>query len=168
MSEAAVARANQIPEGDLYGCALCGKTIGSAEQLAYHKKYAHKDDAIILKEVRPEPRFSAVAVGPKATKISTAIQTLVRRHGNLCHWCKTPVSMNVPAEHPLAPTREHLVPKSLGGTGLVDNIAIVHRHCNHLRGTIDAGAFRRLMRGDALTKEELWPHHFLPRHVIDR
>lgn len=38
------------------------------------------------------------------------------------------------ANSPKSPTREHLVPKKLGGTDELSNLVLCHRHCNaHLR-----------------------------------
>jgi hypothetical protein len=43
-------------------------------------------------------------------------------------------------------------------------LGIVHRRCNAIRGIIDQEAFRRIMDGEAVTREDCWPHLF-PRNT---
>lgn len=41
---------------------------------------------------------------------------------------------NAPPNSPKAPTREHLVPRALGGTSAANNVVMCHRRCNaHLK-----------------------------------
>lgn len=49
--------------------------------------------------------------------------------GGVCFLCEKPFSLRAPA------TIEHLVPKSLGGSGRFDNLALTHEKCNHRRET---------------------------------
>lgn len=44
-----------------------------------------------------------------------------------------------------AMTRDHVIPKSYGGTGYYQNIVIACRQCNEIRGNLHAHVFHRLM-----------------------
>lgn len=164
MSESAVARANVE---ETFACARCSGRGMTATQLAYHVEHAHGAQPppgrpMMAPAVAERVRLELPAPHQITRHISGRILLLVKKRGMLCHWCGKSFRLNVDAAHPLAPTREHLLPKSLGGQSHDENIALVHGRCNQIRGTIDAEAFGRLMRGEALTREELWPHHFEP------
>lgn len=54
------------------------------------------------------------------------------KRARVCHWCGAPFEGSWPA--PLARTREHLIPKSLGGTSDDSNLVAAHLRCNSRRG----------------------------------
>jgi hypothetical protein len=97
----------------------------------------------------------------KASGISARLLSACQMQGNACHWCGHPFRFDQGSEHELAPSREHATPRSLGGTKI---LGIVHRRCNAIRGIIDQEAFRRIMDGEAVTREDCWPHLF-PRNA---
>lgn len=74
-----------------------------------------------------------------------------------CTWCGGDVDDSLPFDHVLRPTREHRIPKAEGGGSKGGNIALAHWLCNHIRGTMAEEGFRALMRGEAVTREQLWP-----------
>jgi hypothetical protein len=65
-----------------------------------------------------------------------------RRHAAMIHerdnwtcWlCDQPTSRNYSSTDPDAPTLDHLVPRSLGGTNEPNNLATAHALCNATRG----------------------------------
>lgn len=91
-----------------------------------------------------------------APALSPRMRRLLGEQGEACTWCGVRVWVEAPTHHPLGPTEEHLTPHSMGGRR-GSNSAVAHRLCNEMRGIIEEDAFRRLMRGEAVTKEEMWP-----------
>lgn len=53
-------------------------------------------------------------------------QRVFDRDGGICHLCRTAVEV--------APSLDHLVPLSLGGSHTYDNVALAHTLCNVRRG----------------------------------
>lgn len=64
----------------------------------------------------------------------TTIEQLRRRDGNDCWLCGHPLSFTAPPGSRKAPTKEHLIAKSLGGDGAPDNLVLCHRGCNKQLG----------------------------------
>lgn len=58
---------------------------------------------------------------------------LVARDGNLCHLCGGPVNLELPPEHELGPTIDHVRPRALGGGDGLDNLKLAHKRCNQDR-----------------------------------
>lgn len=59
---------------------------------------------------------------------------IYERDGWLCHLCNEPVERAAHFNDDLAPSLDHVVPRSLGGTDDPENLATCHRVCNSLRG----------------------------------
>lgn len=62
-----------------------------------------------------------------------SLLALCERSGWKCHLCQGPVPVGVSKPHPLAPTRDHILPASQGGRGNIQNIALAHYVCNTWR-----------------------------------
>jgi hypothetical protein len=122
-------------EGFGFFCQECTAAFLTAEALAQHHKAKH---------------FGKMS--PRA--LTRALR------GEVCYWCGEPCALDLGGYHRLAPTIEHLIPKSLNGGNVKMNLRLAHRGCNELRGHAEAAAFKRLMTGEAVTKYELWPHLF--------
>ena len=60
------------------------------------------------------------------------LEQLRQRDGDDCWRCKRPMRFDLPRSHELAPTLEHLLPKSKGGTMALDNLCLCHGRCNWL------------------------------------
>lgn len=60
--------------------------------------------------------------------MSTGRKTRLRRHiwacdGGRCQLCGKRIDPDLPPEHPRTLTLDHIVPRSLGGTGVQTNLA---------------------------------------------
>lgn len=51
---------------------------------------------------------------------------------SVCVWCGLPFNERIEND-PLAPSLEHIIDGSRGGTDDIANLAVAHRHCNTLR-----------------------------------
>lgn len=61
-------------------------------------------------------------------------EELAARDGWVCWLCELPVDPDAPAGTPGAPTVDHVVPRSRGGTSDPSNLRLAHRRCNGARG----------------------------------
>ena len=59
---------------------------------------------------------------------------LRQRDGVKCWRCYRPMRFDLPREHDQAPTIEHKLARSRGGTAALDNLVLCHRYCNRLMG----------------------------------
>jgi 5-methylcytosine-specific restriction endonuclease McrA len=59
---------------------------------------------------------------------------IYERDGWTCHICSEPVDRDAHFNDNLAPSLDHLVPKSLGGSHEPENLKTSHRICNSLKG----------------------------------
>lgn len=80
---------------------------------AYHQRRAQKkatanDRPVLLAEIR-------------------------ERDGNRCHLCRKKVSVK-PYPHPLSPSLDHIVPLSLDGEHVPENVRLAHLVCNTAKG----------------------------------
>lgn len=67
---------------------------------------------------------------------------LWKRYKGICYLCGKAVKLS-------DATRDHKVPKSLWGYNHIENLALAHKNCNHLRGSIPVEEFRVLLhQGD--------------------
>ncbi len=57
-------------------------------------------------------------------------EQLRQRDGDNCWRCKRPMRFELPRGHDQAPTIEHIMPKSKGGTLALDNLCLCHGRCN--------------------------------------
>lgn len=91
------------------------------------------------------------------TDAKKQMQVLMRRHKGKCAYCDRRVSTLLPPDHALRATREHLVPKSRGGSGKLSNLVLACRQCNEARGnqvpsekTAPTAAKQRAMQAAAI------------------
>ena len=73
-------------------------------------------------------------------------QQLRERDGDNCWRCRRPMRFDLPRGHDLAPTIEHLQPKSKDGTNHLDNLCLCHGRCNALLGDATREVKERLRR----------------------
>ena len=70
---------------------------------------------------------------------------IFERDGWRCHICRKPVRRSAKVPHALAPTIDHLVPVSCGGSDEPSNVACAHWKCNRDKGAGAANDQLRLM-----------------------
>lgn len=63
------------------------------------------------------------------------LKYLLERDGGRCQLCKRKVDVNKAVPHPLAPTTDHIIPVSLGGTHERRNCQLAHFICNSRKHT---------------------------------
>ena len=64
----------------------------------------------------------------------TAVE-VAHRDGTRCRWCGKPVDLNlVGSRSQMAPSVDHIVPWSLGGADVPENLQLMHRKCNSQKG----------------------------------
>lgn len=61
------------------------------------------------------------------------VQKLMRLADGICHYCKKKCNYE---SAKMYPTRDHIVPKGLGGPNSLDNYVLACSGCNHKRGTM--------------------------------
>ena len=71
---------------------------------------------------------------------------LRERDGDNCWRCRRPMRFDLPRSHDHAPTIEHRVARSKGGTMALDNLCLCHAHCNRLMGDSTLEAKERMRR----------------------
>jgi len=63
-----------------------------------------------------------------------SVRVLASRDNYVCHVCGGDVDMTLPFNDRMAPTRDHIVPRHLGGGHDPSNLKLAHRGCNSRRG----------------------------------
>jgi len=61
---------------------------------------------------------------------------MLRRHGSICPYCDQPMTYENGRRSPRAPTRDHVIPLSRGGSDRIENIVICCLECNGLKGAL--------------------------------
>lgn len=64
---------------------------------------------------------------------SRQLRVLFARYGGECHYCGE--QCNRIKDHPKQATKDHVVPKALGGTNTLDNYVLACQSCNNDKGT---------------------------------
>jgi len=149
-------------------CPECEKACVDANALEQHRRAAHSAAAkqkMAIESVRVPERTRGAPFGRAAhdlnrsRRLSPRLVAFARKFNLVCCWCDEEVALDVHASHPRAPTREHIVPRANGAPrkSPASNLALAHYECNQRRGTMEESAYRRLLRGEAVTAMELWP-----------
>lgn len=80
------------------------------------------------------------------TKRGTVIFRLIERDGSTCWFCDKPLGDDI--------TKEHLHPRSKGGTSALENLVLAHKSCNQMAGHMPVEmkyALRKHLREQHLT-----------------
>ena len=115
-------------------CARCGvRFTGHGGRIYCSKRCSHS----ALKELR------------EARKRSLTVQPFVRRHiyerdGWRCGICGRALDRGARVPNPMAPTIDHIVPLSLGGSHTPANVRAAHFMCNSRRSNRGAAQMRLL------------------------
>ena len=81
----------------------------------------------------PEGMIPYVQMVPKLMKI----ETLITRFRGRCVYCGKAVSNEVKQPHPDAPSRDHFIPLSRGGSRGAKNTVLACYECNQTKGNMD-------------------------------
>lgn len=102
---------------------------------------------------------------------------LIKRDGLKCHYCKCVVQRShgnhqANCNNPTLATKDHVVPKSMGGLGKVENYVIACKTCNETRGDnlyycacafcadVVESFMQRCFGGTfGVVKPRVWKHH---------
>ena len=68
-------------------------------------------------------------------RLAAIREDVLRRDGMRCRLCGGGVPEDVPVDHPLALTIDHLIPIAAGGDDDLANLVVAHRECNVTKGT---------------------------------
>jgi 5-methylcytosine-specific restriction endonuclease McrA len=74
------------------------------------------------------------------SQASVQIRALRRRDGDSCWLCGKKVGLRLPKDDPMRASRDHVIPRSLGGPDDLGNMKLAHRVCNSRRGAGGLGA----------------------------
>jgi 5-methylcytosine-specific restriction endonuclease McrA len=91
-----------------------------------------------LREIAAGKTTPVREMGARATRTQRALKAIVARDGGNCALCGTVVDFAVQdGLAPNAPSLDHIVPRSLGGSSRIQNLQLAHRDCNIRRGNKD-------------------------------
>jgi succinate dehydrogenase flavin-adding protein (antitoxin of CptAB toxin-antitoxin module) len=101
----------------------------SEEKIIQILTSAFDSDIILSHNIKKYSPSYKKSNGKKALR-----KILLKRDGDLCHWCKKPIEFSFEDNHPLSCSIEHIKRRSEGGSvnGL-DNLALAHKVCNETR-----------------------------------
>ncbi|WP_369692276.1 HNH endonuclease [Schaalia hyovaginalis] len=66
-------------------------------------------------------------------KVTQLLRLTLATYGNVCHICGQPIDLTRKWPDPLSATRDHLIPRSRGGSDALDNVRPAHLRCNSSR-----------------------------------
>ena len=72
------------------------------------------------------------------------IQSLKRKQGDRCYYCRVRMTASAPPGEPRPPTMrtvDHVVPLAAGGTNEAGNLVLACNRCNREKGDLDARTF---------------------------
>lgn len=95
----------------------------------------------------PEQKYCTPKCRTKAKRCRTRTareKTLLDMYAGFdgrCYLCGFTIPLDVPPEHPLLLTRDHIVPKTVGGSTSANNLAPAHKLCNNVKGGMSVQDF---------------------------
>lgn len=124
-------------------CKWCEKVFSTTNQKnKCCSKECSKKHANYLKNIRKDHRYKIAKNNGKYEDITLA--KLYEKDKGICYLCGKHLILNDAYNRPEAPTIEHVIPISKGGTNTWNNVKLACRHCNNLKGTkilINEGVF---------------------------
>lgn len=103
----------QVPHG--FNCAICD------EYVTYY-------DPVTRKRLRSETKYCRKHA--RHGRVPITAQQIAAEDGNICKLCDEPVDMSLTGTQSRAPSVDHIVPRSLGGTDYRENLQLAHFGCN--------------------------------------
>jgi 5-methylcytosine-specific restriction endonuclease McrA len=98
-------------------------------------RVAARQHSVRLPFVRYDPELTRPRSGSKST-LARRLK-VAARDGWLCHLCGEPVDPAGQGED--APSIDHVVPRSRGGSSRQENLRLAHKRCNNARGSAPLG-----------------------------
>ncbi|MFJ9740814.1 HNH endonuclease [Streptomyces sp. NPDC101166] len=86
-----------------------------------------------LRPNRPLMCSDCLALRPRGRWCMTT-RELARRDGTDCSLCGCPVDLSVSWPDPFSPSVDHVIPRSLGGKDVPENVSLAHLRCNVSKG----------------------------------
>lgn len=77
------------------------------------------------------------------------MRSMLRRHGTHCSYCKGEMTTKRGFNHPMAPSRDHVIPLCRGGYDHLSNIVMACRWCNERKGPLTGDEFIAWLEGRA-------------------
>lgn len=93
----------------------------------------HPGPVLPPRPVRSSDRRSTTDKTGQATR-ARILRAILKIHGAVCHLCSGPIDLELRYPHPMSATRDHVIPRSLGGTNAIRNQRPAHKVCNERRG----------------------------------
>lgn len=88
--------------------------------------------AMLMEEIRE--RAAKTQTKGEKTGFGRKLRKIIDRDGARCWLCGNPIDISFGPHHAMAPSRDHVVPISRGGSNAPENIRLAHRRCNNARG----------------------------------
>lgn len=115
-----------MPRPSTATCADCGCLIDLRKR-DRNGDFVYRRNARRCRECQCHKRPHRYGVG---------VERIARRDGTICKWCGEPVDMSlVGSGSKWAPSIDHIIPWSRGGTNAPKNLCLMHRVCNAQKGT---------------------------------
>jgi 5-methylcytosine-specific restriction endonuclease McrA len=73
-------------------------------------------------------------LGPEISNVRELVAYLVNKFNGICQLCFSPVTGQTGNRDPSAPSPDHVIPLSLGGSHSLDNLQLSHLRCNLIKG----------------------------------
>ena len=111
-------------------CAQCKQPFSGNR---YMSRRMYCSERCSLKAQRPRRRYIDRCREYGVTPLyidHVTVQALLKRDKARCHICKKRVDATLSVPHPLAPTIDHLIPVSQGGSNAFSNCKLAHLGCN--------------------------------------
>jgi len=86
--------------------------------------------------MRPSDRKHRKELNQRPARIRSQVRRLRERDGDDCWLCLLPIDFTITdINDPMHCSRDHVVPRALGGSRGVENMRLAHRQCNAERGS---------------------------------
>jgi hypothetical protein len=113
-----------LPERVCIGCGIAF--------IPTHSRQRYCDKPCATRFSKREAKHRRKARGRSVERVY--FRRICERDGWRCHICRRLVEKDKHVPHPLAPTRDHIIPLAEGGTHTPANVQLAHFICNSKRG----------------------------------
>ena len=106
----------------------------STEEKERRKEYSHSH-FVENRQRYLDHRHKRRALEAGGDFASADFSLVIERDGNRCYICGVEVDLTLRWPDPGAPSRDHVIPLSKGGSHTLDNVKLAHLACNWAKGT---------------------------------